>query len=136
MRFPKAYAGLFRPGWLMISEAEILHIISEVHQYDIVLVELRDGTAFGILKGTHGKPRYFQIKTTAHTPQERRAMIDLLVSSGSEHFVDDITLETLLNGLRGMKPRRVWLERRDDPAHEMAFLSLRELEAYLRKQQV
>ncbi len=120
----------------MISEAEILNIISEVHQYDIVLVELRDGTAFGILKGAHGRPRYFRMKTTAHTSRERRAIIDALVSSESGHFVDDVALETLLNGLRGMKPRRVWLERRNDPAHEMAFLSLRELEAYLRKQQV
>ncbi len=119
----------------MISEAEILHIVSEVHQYDLVLVELRDGTAFGILKNTHGKPRYFRTGEAAHTLKGRRAILHAAVSANSEHRVDEITLETLLNGLRGMRSRRIWLERRNDQSHEMAFLSLKELETFLRKEQ-
>ena len=126
---------MFRPGSPMISEAEILHIITEIHQYDLVLVELRDGTAFGILKGTDGKPRYFRTSAAAHTLKERRAILHAAVSPNFEHHADEITLETLLNGLKGMRPRRIWLERRNDPSHEMVFLSLKELETFLRKEQ-
>lgn len=120
----------------MISEGEILHIISEVHQYDTVLVELRDGSAFGILKTTNGKPRYFQTRMRTHTRNERRSIVDALVSSDSEHLVHDVTLETLLSGLRGMKARRVWLERKNEPPREMVFLTLKEIQTYLRKHEV
>jgi len=119
----------------MISEAEILHIISEIHQYDLVLLELRDGTAFGILKGTHGRPRYLRTSVAARTPKERRAILLGAASPNSEGHVDEITLDVLLNGLKGMRPRRIWLERRNDPSHEMAFLSLKELDTFLREAQ-
>jgi hypothetical protein len=50
--------------------------------------------------------------------------------------VDAVTLETMLNGLRGMKIRNVWLERRAEPRYEMAFLNLKELEVFLRRHEM
>jgi hypothetical protein len=41
-----------------------------------------------------------------------------------------------MNGLRGKKARRVWLESRTKPAHEMAFLDLKELGTFLRKHEM
>ena len=48
----------------MISEAEIVQIVNEIHQYDLILMELKDGTIFGIreapatrLAGVRGGPR-------------------------------------------------------------------------------
>lgn len=117
----------------MICEAEILHMISEIHQYDVILVELKDGTVFGIVKDAESKPFYFHARFAARTAKERRVLLDAAASSRPETGVDPVTLETLMNGLRGMKARRVWLEKRTKPAHEMAFLDLRELGAFLRK---
>ena len=120
----------------MISEAEILHIISEIHQYDVILVELRDGSIFGIGKGAQSAPEYFRTRAAARTAKDRRALSEVLAAPRPEAHVDQITLETLLNGLRGMKTRHVWLERRTEPRHEMAFLNLKELASFLRKQQL
>jgi hypothetical protein len=120
----------------MISEAEILHIISEIHQYDVILVELRDGTVFGIVKGIQSAPEYFQARAAARTTEDRKALLEALRESRPETHVDQITLETLLNGLRGMKTRHVWLERATKPRHEMVFLTLRELASFLQKHQV
>ena len=120
----------------MISEAEILHIINEIHQYDVILVELRDETVFGIVKGTKSVPEYFRTRAAARTIEDRKTLLEALAESRAEAHVDRVTLETLLNGLRGMKTRHVWLERRTKPRREMAFLNLRELASFLRRQQV
>jgi hypothetical protein len=117
----------------MISEAEILHIVSEIHQYDVVLMELKDGSIFGIAKRADSSPAYFRTRGAALTAEERRALLEAAKESRGEGHVDSVTLDTLLNGLRGMKTRHVWLERRTEPRHEMAFLNLKELEAFLRK---
>jgi len=117
----------------MISEAEILHIVSEIHQYDVVLMELKDGTVFGIAKGAESTPMYFRTREAVRAPVDRRALLQNAVESRGEGDVDSVTLDTLLNGLRGMKTRHVWLERRTEPRHEMAFLNLRELQTFLRK---
>jgi hypothetical protein len=118
----------------MISETEILHIVNEIHQYDLVLIELKDGTIFGIAKGIDSVPTYFRTRDVARTADERRMLVESATGSGGQGHVDSVTLDTLLNGLRGMKTRHVWLERRTEPRYEMAFLNLKELEAFLRKQ--
>lgn len=120
----------------MISEAEILHIINEIHQYDVILIELKDRTVFGIGKGIESAPIYFRTTTAARTAEERRVLSDDIAGSGHGGHVDPVTLETLLNGLRGMKTRHVWLEMRTDPRHEIAFLNLKELETFLRRQKL
>jgi hypothetical protein len=120
----------------MISEAEILHIVSEIHQYDVVLIELRDGTVFGIAKGSESTPTYFRTRRASRTADERRVLLETVVGARDEGHVDAVTLETLLNGLRGMKTRHVWLEGRTEPRHEMAFLNLKELAAFLRKHEM
>ena len=118
----------------MISETEMLHIVNEIHQYDAILVELRDGTIFGIAKGSESMPEYFRTRAVVKTSRDRRALLRAVGAFRSDVHVDSITLETLMNGLRGMKPRHVWLERRTPPSHEMAFLSLKELGIFLRRQ--
>ncbi len=117
----------------MISEAEILHIVSEIHQYDVVLVELKDGTIFGIAKDAESEPAYFRTRGPARTTEDRRMMLEAAKASRTEGHVDSVTLDTLLNGLRGMRTRHVWLEKRTEPRREMVFLSLRELQEFLRK---
>jgi len=117
----------------MISEAEILQVVNEIHQYDLILMELKDGTIFGIAKGMDSLPTYFRTRRAARTADERRAFLESVVTSGGGGHVDSVTLDTLLNGLRGMRARHVWLERRTEPRHEMAFLNLKELEVFLRR---
>jgi len=119
----------------MISEAEILHIITEIHQYDVILVELKDGTIFGIQKAAESEPVYFRTRTAARTSKARRALLDAVSVYQTQAHIDCITLETLLDGLRGMRTRHVWLEKRSEPSREMAFLSLKELGSYLRRQE-
>jgi len=117
----------------MISEAEILHIVSEIHQYDVVLMELKDGTIFGIAKRDESGPTFFRARNVARSPEERREFLATVKDAREEGHVDSVTLDTLLNGLRGMKTRHVWLERRTEPRCEMAFLNLRELQSFLRR---
>jgi hypothetical protein len=117
----------------MISEGEILQIVNEIHQYDLILMELKDGTIFGIAKGIDSVPTYFRTRRAARTADERRAFLESVMAFRGEGHIDSVTLDTLLNGLRGMKTRHVWLERRSEPRHEMAFLNLKELEVFLRK---
>ena len=117
----------------MISEAEILYIVSEIHQYDVVLIELKDGTVFGIAQNAEAGPTYFRTRDPTRTTEDRRNLLAAARESRNEGHVDPVTLDTLLNGLRGMKTRHVWLERRTEPRREMAFLNLKELETYLRK---
>jgi hypothetical protein len=117
----------------MISEAEILHIVSEIHQYDVVVMELKDGTVFGIAKRDESGPTYFRARSAARNPEERRNLLDAIKDARDEGHVDSVTLDTLLNGLRGMKTRHVWLERRREPRREMAFLNLKELQSFLRR---
>jgi hypothetical protein len=120
----------------MISEVEILHIVNEIHQYDVVLMELRDGTVFGIAKGSESTPMYFRTRRAARTADERRTLLETVTGLQDEGHADAVTLETLLNGLRGMRTRHVWLERRTEPRHEMAFLNLKELEVFLREHEM
>ena len=121
----------------MISEAEILHIINEIHPDDVILVELRDGTIFGILKGAESAPAYFRTRSAARDPEGRRALLEAVTSlSRAETHIDAVTLDVLLNGLRGMRARHVWLERRKGRRHEMAFLNFKELSHFLRRQEL
>jgi hypothetical protein len=120
----------------MISEAEILHIVNEIHQYDVLLMELKDGTIFGVAKGSGYTPIYFRTRRASRTPDERRMLLETVMGARDEGHVDAVTFETLLNGLRGMKTRHVWLERRTKPRHEMAFLNLKELGVFLRKHEM
>ena len=120
----------------MISEAEILLIVSEIHQYDVVLMELRDGTVFGIAKASESTPTYFRTRRAARTTDERRALLERVTGPEDKGHVDTVTLDTMLNGLKGMKTRHVWLERRTEPRYEMAFLNLKELGTFLRRHEV
>ncbi len=120
----------------MISEAEILHIINQVHPDDAVLVELKDGTVFGILKGAESAPTYFRTRAAVRSAAERRSLFESVALSRPAAHVDCITLETLMNGLRGMRIRHVWLERRAGARHEMAFLNFKELEHHLRRHEL
>jgi hypothetical protein len=116
----------------MISEAEILHVVSEIHQYDVILIELKDGIIFGIAKDAESAPTYFRTRGPARTTKDRRTLLDAAKASSPEGQVDRVTLDTMLNGLRGMRTRHVWLERSEEPRREMAFLNLKELQAFLR----
>ena len=65
----------------MISEAEILHIVNEIHQYDVVLIELKDGAVFGIAKTAESAPMYFRTRGAARTSADRRALLRNAISS-------------------------------------------------------
>jgi hypothetical protein len=123
-------------GFSMISEAEILLIVSEIHQYDVVLMELRDGTVFGIAKARDSAPTYFRTAKAARTADERRTLLESVTEPQTKGHVDTVTLETMLNGLKGMRTRHVWLEKRTEPRCEMAFLNLKELGAFLRRHEI
>jgi hypothetical protein len=78
-------------------------------------------------------PTYFRARGAARSAEDRRAFFEAARSSKAKAHVDVITLDTMLNGLRGMRPRHIWLERKSRPAREMAFLSLKELAVFLRE---
>ncbi len=53
----------------MISASDVLQILSEIHQYSIVLIELRDATTIGISHSADGKANYFAVKRALGTSE-------------------------------------------------------------------
>ena len=116
---------------MMISANDVLQVISEIHQYSLLLLELRDATTFGIVHSNDGKVNYFRLAGK----MSRRERIDLvqkicggIVSSP----VFALPVDQFVREIEGKKARHVWLETVEPERTEMAFVSISELKSYLK----
>ena len=83
----------------MISTSDLLHIISEIHQYSMLLVELRDATTFGILHSAGDRMTYFMFQGKLGRG-ERDKLVEMIYSGAMPQSVKPLALEEFLRGNR------------------------------------
>jgi hypothetical protein len=113
----------------MISTNDLLQVISEIHQYSILFIELRDATTFGILHSSNEKLSYFRLQGKME-PAERGKLVQTLSSENTPEFLQHLSVEDFLREVEGKKARHIWLETRGKDRKELAFLSIAELKAF------
>jgi len=115
----------------MISASDVLQILSEIHQYSIVLIQLKDATTVGIFHLPEGKLNYFSVDGALGT-SERTQLAKDVYSGKIPNSVNALTMEQFLIAIEGKKPRHIWLETDGMERKELGFLSIAELKAHFR----
>lgn len=116
---------------MMISANDVLQIISEIHQYSMLIVETKDATTFGILRSRDDKLSYFKLSRPL-THKERIGLIQNISSGKMSESVQLIEVEEFLRDIEGKKTRHIWLETAAPDRRELAFLSISELKVFFR----
>ncbi len=115
----------------MISANDVFQIISEVHQYSMLLVELKEPTTFGILNSGNEKLQYFRFEGRLEPP-ERRELVEKIPAGEIPESLHLLQVEEFLRQIEGRKAKHIWLETGDVERKELAFLSISELKTYFR----
>lgn len=115
----------------MISANDVLQIIGEIHQYSMLLVELKDATTFGISCSPSEKLNYFRVDRKLSTT-ERRELVKKLYSGETPGSLRSLPVEQFLLEIEGKKAKHIWLETRGVERKELGFLSISELKAFFR----
>jgi hypothetical protein len=115
----------------MISANDVLQIISEMHQYSILLLELKDATTLGISHTSDGKLNYFRHKGKLNRT-ERGNLTREIYSGQIPESIHLLPVEEFLQEIEGKKARHIWLESVGPDRKELGFLSISELETYFR----
>jgi len=115
----------------MISANDVLHVISEIHQYSVLLLELRDSTTYGISHSKNGRLSYFRYEGKLNR-SERRTLVDQVCSGEAGDKVRSLEVEQLLREIEGKKAKHIWLETVEAERRELGFMSMAELKSFLR----
>jgi len=115
----------------MISASDVLQILSEIHQYSILLIELKDATTIGISHSSNGKLSYFAADR-ALGASERAQLVKEAYSGKIPDSVNSLSMEQVLAAMEGKKPRHIWLEAVGAERKELGFMSIAELKAHFR----
>jgi hypothetical protein len=115
----------------MISAGDILHILSEIHQYSLLLIELKDATTLGISHLAEGKLACFVINKPLKT-LERTKVVKEIYEGKASPAVKPLPMEEFLNLIEGSRVRHIWLEAGDAERSELGFLSIAELKTHFR----
>jgi hypothetical protein len=115
----------------MISANDVLHIISETHQFSTVLLELKDTTVIGISQDPDGKLSYFKCSGTL-TAAERSLLAQQLYNGHMPSTAHPLPVEELLREIEGKRAKHIWLESTGKERTELGFLSISELKAHFR----
>jgi hypothetical protein len=115
----------------MISASDVLQIISEIHQYSTVLLELKDATTVGISNLSNGKMTYF--KSEGRLGQTQRSeLVSKIYSHDMSGGVQTLSVDELLKHIEGKKAKHIWLETAGRDSKELGFVSVSELKAFFR----
>ncbi len=117
----------------MISASDVLQVISEIHQYSMLLVELRDATIFGVAHASNGKLNYFKIEGSLKA-DERRQLVDKVYAGQWPTTAKHLAVEDFLLEVEGKKAKHIWLETGESGRKELGFVSISELKSYFRIQ--
>lgn len=115
----------------MISASDAIQIISEIHQYSMLLVELRDATTLGIVRSAGDKMTYFKFQGTLGQG-ERGKLVETIYSGEIREPVKALPLEEFLREIEGRKAKHIWLETGGAERREHGFMSISELKAFFR----
>ena len=115
----------------MISANDVLHAISEIHQYSMLLIELKNSTTVGILHAADGTMSYFKVAGSLK-PSERATLARGLSRENLATTLKALSIGELIDEVDGQKANHIWLEAIGHQRREHAFLSIAELKAFLR----
>jgi len=115
----------------MISASDVLQILSELHQYSMILMELRDATTLGIAHSPEGGLNCF-IYEGALDANEREKLVKDVSNGHTSELVRQLPIEQLLSTIEGKRTKHIWLETGGLDHKELAFVSIAELKAHLR----
>jgi hypothetical protein len=116
---------------VMISANDALQLISEIHQYSILLLELRDAITFGIWHYPKEKVNYFKFDGKLGRG-ERLALAQKIYGGNIPDRLVLLPVDEFLRGIDGKKTRHIWFETLEPERKELAFLSIAELKAFLK----
>ena len=115
----------------MISSSDVLQIISEIHQYSVLLIELRGKGTVGITRSTNETMTCFRVEGNPKRT-EREALVEKISNGDVPHAVKTLTVEEFLQEVEGQKAKHIWLESTSKERREHAFLSISELKMFFR----
>ena len=115
----------------MISASDVLQAISEIHQYSMLLIELKDSTTVGILHSESDSMSYFKL-AGGLKPSERRTLARRVKEGSPPSTLKGLTVEELILEVEGRKAKHIWLEAVGEEKREHGFLSISELKLFLR----
>ncbi len=115
----------------MISASDVLQAISEIHQYSMLLIELKDSTTVGILRSESDSMSYFKLQGGLK-PSERVTLARRVKEGSPPSTLRALTVEELIHEVEGRKAKHIWLEAVGEEKREHGFLSISELKLFLR----
>jgi len=115
----------------MISASDVLQILSEIHQFSVILIELKEATTIGIAHLPDGKLTCFSVNIALRS-SERIQLVSEIYQGKSPNSAAPLTMEEFLKAIENKKPRHIWLETGDTERKELGFMSIAELKAHLR----
>jgi len=115
----------------MISASDVIQAISEIHQYSMLLIELKDSTTIGILHSRSDSMSYFKVEGgLKHS--DRVALVHRVEEGNPPHALKALSVEELIRAVEGRRAKHIWLESVGDDRREHGFLSISELKLFLR----
>jgi hypothetical protein len=115
----------------MISASDVLQIMSEIHQYSMLLLELREATTLGISHSGGDRMTYFMLEgRLGHV--ERKKLARAFYSGEVPEGVTALGVEDFLGEIEGRKAKHIWLETGEKEHKEHGFASISELKAFFR----
>lgn len=115
----------------MISASDVLQILSEIHQFSVILIELKEATTIGISHLPEGKLNCFSVEKALRT-SDRIKLVSDLYAGKTPNSAASLTMEQFLNAIEGKQPRHIWLETGGTERKELGFMSVTELKAHFR----
>jgi hypothetical protein len=115
----------------MISANDVLQAISEIHQYSMLLIELKSATTVVIRHSADGTMSYFKVSGSLKS-SERAALAREMPGEKQSIALKHLSIGELISELDGQKAHHIWLEAIGRDRKEHAFLSIAELKAFLR----
>lgn len=115
----------------MISASDVLHIFSEIHQYSMLLIELKDAMTLGISHSKEGKLTCFAVDEPLGAA-ERGKFVKQIYSGQAPASLRPLPMEQFLSSIEGKKAKHIWLETASDERKELGFLSIAELKTHFR----
>ncbi len=113
----------------MIYASDVLQIISEIHQYSMLLVELKDATTLGILRSAGDRMTCFKLQGKLGQV-ERSRLVETIRSGGIPETAKSLAVEDFLREIEGKKAKHIWLETGGVERKEHGFMSIAELKSF------
>ena len=115
----------------MISASDVLQIISEIHQYSMLLIDLKDDGTVGIIRSTNDSMTCFRVEGSPKRA-DRGLLVQKIYAGEFPQIVKTLTVEEFLSEVEGKKARHIWLESGGKDRREHGFVSISELKTFFR----